>query len=275
MLSVLMHVAWNLIARQQSREASPLWWVLLAHLVIVAPWGVWVMCHSVTWSPHLMALLTVSALANVIYFRSLAAAYNHAPVSLVYPLVRSSPLLIACWGTWLFGHSLDAASWIGMGISVLGLLWLASSAWQHQNRKALPWAALAMLSTSVYSLSDQRATAHVDSFMGLVGYLSVGYAAAWLSMCWDLKIKTGSWIPRKRIGLGAGLVGGFCIGIAYALVIHAMRELTAAEAVSYTNAGIVLAQVLSMILFNDRHDWRQRLSASLLITAGLTVMAVF
>lgn len=274
-LSVLMHVTWNLIARQQPRESSPLWWVLLAHLLIVAPWGFWAMWHSVDWSPSLAGLLTLSALANVAYFRSLAAAYSHAPVSVVYPLVRSSPLLIACWGTWLFDHDLGMGAWLGMGISVLGLLWLAGSAWTGQHRSALPWAALAMVSTSIYSLSDQHATVHVDTFMGLMGYLSVGYAAAWLSMCWQLQTSTGCWYPRQKIGLGAGLVGGLCIGTAYALVIHAMRELTAAEAVSFTNAGIVLANVLSMVLLHDRHDWRRRLAASLVITAGLTVMAVF
>lgn len=38
--SVVMHVTWNLIARHQARDAYPLWWVLLAHLVLLGPWGV-------------------------------------------------------------------------------------------------------------------------------------------------------------------------------------------------------------------------------------------
>jgi len=39
-VSVVMHVTWNLIARHQARDAYPLWWVLLAHLVLLGPWGV-------------------------------------------------------------------------------------------------------------------------------------------------------------------------------------------------------------------------------------------
>ena len=40
-ISVIMHVTWNLIARHQARDAYPLWWVLLAHLVLCGPWGLY------------------------------------------------------------------------------------------------------------------------------------------------------------------------------------------------------------------------------------------
>jgi hypothetical protein len=39
--SVAMHVAWNLMARQQKAATHPLWWVLSAHLVLLAPWGLY------------------------------------------------------------------------------------------------------------------------------------------------------------------------------------------------------------------------------------------
>lgn len=39
--SVAMHVAWNLMARHQPEHAFPLWWVLLAHLLLLGPWGIY------------------------------------------------------------------------------------------------------------------------------------------------------------------------------------------------------------------------------------------
>jgi hypothetical protein len=65
-LSVLMHVTWNLIARHQPHDAEPLWWVLLGHLVLVAPWGLVRFVVEAQWSPHLLALLLTSAAANVL-----------------------------------------------------------------------------------------------------------------------------------------------------------------------------------------------------------------
>ncbi|MFO0298051.1 MAG: EamA family transporter, partial [Pseudomonadota bacterium] len=56
---------------------------------------------------------------------------------------------------------------------------------------------------------------------------------------------------------------------AYALVIHAMRTLPAAEVVAYTNAGIVLATVMSLLVFGERTRWKQRATAAWVICMGL------
>jgi drug/metabolite transporter (DMT)-like permease len=95
--SVLMHVLWNLIARHQPGAAWPLWWALLAHLVLSAPWGFYALWQADVWSTTFMALMAISACANACYFFGLWKAYRYAPVAMVYPLVRSSPILIAHW----------------------------------------------------------------------------------------------------------------------------------------------------------------------------------
>jgi phosphonate utilization associated putative membrane protein len=268
-----MHVTWNLMARHLPRDANPLWWVLLAHGVLLAPWGWWSLFNHAHWDAGLLALLLVPATANTVYFIGLARAYEHAPVALVYPLVRSSPLLIALWGSAFLGQTLPAIAWLGIGISVVGLWVMASSARQGADRQALPWAVLAMLATSVYSLSDKAATQHIPDFMGLVGFISVGYASAWAALTWRMFKHQRLWVPAHRIGWLPMLVGGLCIGLAYALVIHAMRSLTAAEAVSFTNAGIVLATALSMLVFKETQHWRMRAFGVGVIVCGLLVLA--
>jgi phosphonate utilization associated putative membrane protein len=273
-LSVLMHVTWNLIARHQPRGSEPLWWVLLGHLVLIAPWGFYRFVLEVQWSSHLVLLLAASAACNVLYFHGLYRAYQHAPVAFVYPLVRSSPLLIAGWSLLFFGESLGVWAWVGIGISVLGLLAMAWSGRGSDEGRALPWALLAMLATSVYSLTDKAATAHIAGFGGILGYLSVGYLAAWLAMTLRLRRITGRWAPQARPGTVAALVGSLCIGLAYALVIHAMRTMSAAEVVAYTNAGIALATVMSLVVFGERTRWKQRGLAAFVICAGLLVMGL-
>ncbi|WP_027456984.1 EamA family transporter [Dechloromonas agitata] len=270
--SVAMHVAWNLIARRQPGDAFPLWWVLLTHLILLGPIGFPALITSVTWTFSFTLLLITSATANVIYFWGLRKAYEHAPVALVYPLVRSSPLLIALWSVLLTGESLSANAWLGIGISAFGLWLLSWSALRNaHDRKALPWAVVAMLATSVYSLSDKSATGSIPGFAGLIGFISVGYLAAWLSISWELKRKTGRWLPEKRIDVRAMFVGGLCIGTAYALVIQAMRTLPAAEVVTYTNAGIVIASILSVTWFKEQQDWKRRLIGASVVAFGLVV----
>lgn len=273
-LSVLMHVTWNLIARHQLRHSEPLWWVLLGHLILIAPWGLYRFAVEAQWSAHLLLLLLISASANVLYFHGLHRAYQHAPVAYVYPLVRSSPLLIALWSLLFLGETPGALAWTGIGISVLGLLAMARTARGNDEGRALPWTLLAMLSTSAYSLSDKAATAQIAGFGGIVGYLSVGYLAAWSVMSWRLRRTTGRWTPSARPGALPLLAGSLCVGLAYALVIHAMRTLPAAEVVAYTNAGIVLATVMSLMVFHERTRWPQRALAALVICAGLACIGV-
>lgn len=272
--SVVMHVTWNLIARHQSRDAYPLWWVLLAHLVLLGPWGAYALVNEVQWTPALVQWVLISASANVVYFMGLRRAYEHAPVAFVYPLVRSSPVLIALWSTLFLGETLGAFAWSGILVSVVGLVVLARVGASAQDGRALPWALLAMFATSIYSLTDRAATAHIPGFGGLVGFVSIGYFASWLALTIDLRRTTGSWRPRARIGLPVAVVGGLCVGLAYALVIHAMRSMPAAIVVAFTNTGIVLASLISIFVFNERLAWRARAMAAFIICAGLLMMVV-
>jgi phosphonate utilization associated putative membrane protein len=272
--SVIMHVTWNLIARHQARDAYPLWWVLLAHLVLLGPWGLYSLFTEVQWTPTLVKWVVISASANVVYFMGLRRAYEYAPVAFVYPLVRSSPVLIALWSTLFLGETLGVFAWTGLLVSVLGLLVLARVGGNAQDIRALPWALVAMFATSIYSLTDRAATAHIPGFGGLVGFITIGYFASWLALTIDLRRTTGAWRPQVRIGLPVAVVGGLCVGLAYALVIHAMRSMPAAIVVAFTNAGIVLASGASILVFKERAAWKARVSAAVIICAGLLMLSI-
>lgn len=271
-MSVCMHVVWNLMARQQPKARYVLWWVLIGHLVLLAPWGLYSLFQHTAFTPEFMALAATSATANALYFLGLKKAYDHAPVALVYPLVRSSPLLIALWGLWLFDQHLSVAAWLGIGISVLGLALLADTGRGSTNKAALPWAFLAMLCTSVYSLSDKAATVHIESLSGLLGFVSFGYFAAWLALTAEMKISSGRWVPAERPPVWMIAVGGVCVGLAYVLVIAAMRSMPAAVVVAFTNAGIVLATLASIFLFKENEHWKMRVVAASTIVGGLLVL---
>ena len=60
------------------------------------------------------------------------------------------------------------------------------------------------------------------------------------------------------IGTAIGVVGYFSVTLADALVIEAMRTLSAAEVVADTNAYIVLATAMSLVVFRQRTQWQER-----------------
>jgi phosphonate utilization associated putative membrane protein len=270
--SVLMHVAWNLLARHVDARANYLWWGLLAHLLLLGPWALWNLLGNALWNSTLLLAMLVSAAANAVYFIALRRAYHFAPVALVYPLARSSPLLIVLWSWLFFAADLSIAEAAAIGVSVLGLWVLAASSRGGDARHALPWTLVAAFCTSLYSLSDKAAVVYLPGFAEQLGFITVGYAASFIGLSLLQRRHSGKWIPPARPSWPQVLVGGVTIGVAYALVVRAMRELPAAHVVTFTNAGIVLAVLLSIFLFREKTQWRQRLAGAGVLGAGLLLL---
>lgn len=272
-VSVLMHVTWNLFARHEPQKSCLLWWALLVHILIFGPWGLWSLIAQATWNIDFAIIIGFSSVTNALYFFALQQAYSKAPVALVYPLVRSSPLLIALWTTLFFGEVFSLATWVGIILSVIGLFIMGSSAWRNHERSAIPWTIVAMLATSIYSISDKAATKHIHSFGGIVGFITIGYFVSWCLISIKLRRETGLWKPPITPRPIPLVISGLSIGIAYSLVIHAMRFLSAAEVVAYTNTGIVIASLLSMTLYGEHLEWRTRVMGILVICCGLAIIA--
>ena len=270
--AVLMHVAWNLLARASHPGSRFLWWAVLGYLVVLGPWSLYELATQAHWSWYLAGLLVTSALSNGVYFIVLGAAYRRAPVALVYPIARSSPLLIALWSSLLFGEIIPGVGWIGILVSVGGLLVMASSAWHGERRFVLLLAVTAAFATSVYSLSNKFAVASLPTYGTQLGLVSFDLIASFTVLSVEQRLRLGRWLPPARPPILRWLPAGLCIGNAYGLVIYAMQYLSAAYAVAFTNAGIVLAGLLSMFAFGEREHWRTRLGAIVLITCGLVIL---
>ena len=270
--AVLMHVVWNLLARASRPDSRFLWWALLGYLVVVGPWSLHALVTEAHWSLALAGLLATSALSNAVYFLGLGAAYRRAPVALVYPIARSSPLLIALWSSLLFGEVIAVAGWLGILVSVGGLALMAASAKHGDSRRALFFAVAAAFATSVYSLSNKFAVASLPTYASQLGLVSVDLTTSFIALSIEQRIRLGGWRPPAMPPIARWLPAGLCIGNAYGLVIFAMQYLSAAYAVAFTNAGIVLAGLLSIFAFGEREHWGTRLAAMGIITCGLAVL---
>lgn len=274
-LSVIMHVAWNLLARHVSATCNFLWWGLFVHLLLLSPIGFYSLLIHTQWNGTLISIALVTMLANSLYFLSLRQAYSIAPASYVYPLARSSPLLILLWSWLLFDETPSGTALLGIVISIIGLWWLAATGSQDKStRSALPWVFLAALSTSIYSLSDKVAVNLLPTFTELLGFASLGYLASFALLSFVNFKQTGAVIPACRPAWRYLLPGGLFIGTAYALTIQAMLYLPAAYVVAFTNVGIVLASLLSILWLHERKHWKQRLLAVFIIVIGLGVLSL-
>lgn len=271
-LSVLMHVAWNLMTRRAEPDARFLWWALLGYLAVIGPWSVALFVLQAQWSWRLAILLAITCAAEALYFLALGRAYRYAPVPLVYPVARSSPFLIALWTALFFEERFSPLGWAGILVCVAGVVWLGATAWGGEPFKALPWALLAALGTSIYSTSNKLAVPALPGYATQLGYVTVTLLAAWLALSIENRAQTSRFLPAGVPHPVKSVAGGVLIGNAYALVIYAMRFIPAAYAVAFTNAGIVLAGLIAMAYFGERERWPARLAAMATIVTGLALL---
>lgn len=273
-LSVLLHVSWNLLTRHTDKEANFLWWVVGLYVLVFGPFTLPDFYHAATQSPVLYFCAAISGTSNGLYFLALKRAYTHAPASAVYPIVRSSPLLIALVETLFFERSFPLLSWAAILVAAAGLWIIATSANDGATRliRAWPYALFAAFMTVVYSLSDQVAAANMQGINSALGYVCVNYAISWIFISLEQKIHTQQWIPAKIPNIFSLIVGTICVGVAYALVIFSMRWLSAAYAVTLTNAGIVLTVLLGVIWLKEYTGWRQRAVGVALVVLGLLII---
>lgn len=273
-LSVLMHVTWNILARQTNPKSNYLWWGVGGHLVFFGPWSIWRLISDAHWNEILVMAILVGGIANAVYLVALKAAYRRAPVALVYPIARSSPLLIAIWSVIFFGETLSLFGWLGIAISVTGLLWLGSTAHGGEPAKAIPWAVLAAVGTSIYSLTDKLAVVHLPTFGSQLGLVSVCFMFGFIALTVGNMRECKRIIPESRPRIIPLMIGVLFVGIAYALVIHAMLFMPAAYVVTFTNAGLALATLLSIFVFGEKERALTRLMAVLVISFGIVCVGL-
>lgn len=275
-LSVLLHVLWNLLTRRTPGEANFLWWIVGLNVLVFAPFTLPNFMHAAAQVPELYLCAAISGTTNGLYFLALRRAYSLAPASAVYPMVRSSPLLIALVETLFFGYSFSCLSWFAIVLAVSGLWMIATSAHDGVTRlsRAWPYALLAAFMTVIYSLSDKVATSNLQGIGSAMGYVCVNFAISWIFLVLEQKWSAHRWIPIATPPIPALVVGTLGVGTAYALVIYAMRWLPAAYAVTLTNVGIVLTVLLGVIWLKEHEGWQQRIAGSSLVVIGVIVVSM-
>lgn len=273
-LAVLMHVGWNLLAKKVHQEVDLLWWALLGFIVLFGWIGIYALWQYELWTIELVQLVLITTLAITLYFVALRWAYQGAPASLVYPIARSSPLLIAVWMSLFWQSSMGLFAWIGVSLTVIALLALA---WQNRAQatlKSVIFAATAAFFTSIYSISDYfiaQSFTEIELFIGLV---TVAYVSSWLALSLLRYQQHKQIIPKQRPSLSVFLIASSSVGFAYVLTIYAMRDLSAVYVVSMTNMGIVIVFLLSIFWLKEPVNHRNNWIAIAVLMMGLLVLSV-
>lgn len=291
LLSALAHATWNLFGKSVSPSGAFFWYCTLWGSVLTLP-VLLVYQSALAWlTPAIWWMVLLTGYFQALYLSSLAAAYRHGEMSIVYPLARSSPLIILLIGAVFLGtvDRITLAAVIGIflivaGCMVLPMRRLNEFSWSNYLNLATLFALMAAASTAGYSLVDDAATRWIRELPGhglkdwetalLFVVLQAWSALAWLSVMIAFQPEERQLMPvlilKWRITMGAGIL---ILGT-YGLVVWAMAY---ADDVSYVVAfrqiSIPIGVAMSWFFLKETLHGPKVLGVTVILTGlGLVVL---
>ncbi|MBM3678160.1 MAG: hypothetical protein FJW96_09800, partial [Actinobacteria bacterium] len=235
--SAVIHAVWNtmLAGARDSRAATNLA-LLVGTLLLVPP-------AIVTWEidADVVPFAIASGTMQVAYVFLLGVAYDHAPLSSVYPVARgSAPVVVLALSFSLDRHpaAIGAVGAVLVGAGILGLRGL--------GRRGLVYGlAIGVLLGSITTI-DQFGVKHASTF----SYLLLIVAPAAIVTVVQEIVRGRAGVLRAEV-TGRTLVAGVGFMTTYVLILAALRLAPAASVAAVREVSIVIAVVLGALVLRE------------------------
>ncbi len=280
LLSAIGHALWNFHLKRSVDKLTFMTWVLIISGAFV----------TVVWLPRRpgwgviplqgwLCLLS-SSLAHAVYIVSLNRAYDEGDLSIVYPLIRSSPVFLVLWAVLFLGERFTSFGLAGIALVLGGVFVLqlgdgsvrgVLAPLHSLRRRPYQLAILGALFLSVGSAIDKVGVSLIHPFLYAVLFLDI--EAVFFS-CYVLSKRSAKdfylqWLGSRKRLMVAGLVGV----PSYALVLWAMSFSQVSYVIATRQVSVVIGVLLGIWLLGERQG-RIRLMASLLICAGVVMIGL-
>lgn len=285
LLSAGIHVGWNLMTKASSNprifSALKGWPFIIAGGITFFQLG-----YSVI-PPDVMRIVLLSGLVHGIYMFALSSAYEKGDLSLVYPIVRSSPAFVPL-AAWVFlGETLSFRGFLGIVIVVACILALQlrqitaeggtgfNGLWT--NRENL-WAFLTLAAVVAYSLIDKEAMIRLQEAGTLDPALRGPVIFILLAPISSL-VLNGLLVATGTRGFGIVLkhewkhilVASLGMFLSYSLILNVMQTEKVSYIVTLRQSSILIATILGWLILKERHG-RFRFVTSILMIAGFALV---
>jgi len=259
-----LHAGWNwLIA--EARDSHTITAVaLVAAAIVFLPVAV------LTWDVDGAAwpYIAASAAFELAYFALLAAAYQRADLSFVYPIARgAAPVVVLAVSVAFLGAVLAGGEVAGVLAIVAGVL-LVRGVGRAGAGRGLVLALGVAACIAGYTLIDDEGVRHAASlgyFEAVLVLTAVPYAAAvWLSR--------GGEAMRAAVTPRA-VAAGVAMFTAYALALAALEVAEAAPVAALRETSVVIATAAAAIAARERVPPR-RIAGAVVVVAGIAAIAL-
>ena len=287
-ISVFMHAAWNLMSK--TTQPSTAFYLIMNFVGGIIWLPFFVMSAKSFWGlpPLFYCLFAATCVFEVIYMYGLAHGYKHGDISLIYPLVRTLPVLMLAIITLVagIGKPFGPVTMFGMimiacGCFIMPFESFRKISFRNLNGIALLFIGLGAIGTTGYTLCDSQALKLVEpdgniSAVCTLGYLFLMQTGLTLGEVPLVVFDKSEHAAMKNLRgkkMIYPILAGVISSAAYALILIAMQYVTN---VSYIQAFRQLSLpigFLAGVIFLHEKSSATKIVGLLLILTGLIVVA--
>lgn len=252
LLSALMHAGWNFLVKKGDDSQLDTALFSMGCSLIAAVLLPFVPLPDPASYPWLMITLVV----HVAYFLTLAAAYQHADLSLAYPVMRGiAPVLVALFAT-LSGEALNGLQLLGVAFIALGILLPAWMGKPWKNRVGLYFALLNAAIIALYTYLDGVGVRLSGNALSYTLWLFLFNSWGILSiLVWRRSFSEV--FLRARSGWRTALLGAALSMSSYGIVLWAMTQSAIPAVAALREVSVIFAAFLgAWFLKESMGRWR-------------------
>jgi drug/metabolite transporter (DMT)-like permease len=262
-----LHATWNLLIKTSDDRELAAWAQFVAGGVIFLP----VLVVEGLPERDALPFIVASAVVHVLYVHALTTAYHHGDFSLAYPLARGGGALTAALlGVLFLDDNLPGGAWFALVIVAVGL---ASLVQPGAPPAELGYAVLTAIVIGTYTVIDTAGARHTDSGFVYACTL-VPCTALALSAVGIGRGRGTAFVQHVRATWSRALFSGFCLTMAYALVLVAVRHAPVGYVATLRESSVVLGAVLGWLFLHEALG-RRRTISSIVVTVGLVALIAF
>lgn len=281
LLSAAMHALRNFLTKKALDKQAFVWWYEIFGLLFFTPVFLAVVFRQAADLSISVPYILLSGFAHFIYWLFLTKALDKGDLSLVYPIMRSSPALVLLISIVLLKESVSATGAVGIllvaiGVYTISMEKIAFSDFARPFRllftdPAVQFAFFTLFSVAGYSLVDKVA-------VGLMHPVIFAYIYPWISMslftvyvCRTKRkgVLKQEWSVHRRSILLCGILSIF--GYFFILLAFTLERLS--YVVGLRQLSIVFAVILGGQLLREKNKWN-RLVSSVIIFSGAYLIAI-
>ena len=281
LLSAGMHALRNFFNKQALDKQAFIWWYETVGLVFFTPVFLYACVTAANDIPLSIPLIVLSSAVHFCYWLFLSKSLEKGDLSLVYPIMRSSPALVLVFSVTILGEDVSTAGIAGIILVVCGVYTINMTRLTFSDLfqpiramasdRAIQFAFLTLLSVAGYTLVDKIAVSRMNPliFAYLYPWISLGLFTGYIFRGKPRGTLKREWMARKRSILACGFLSIF----GYLLILLAFTFERMSYIAGLRQLSIVFAVLLGGHFLNEENRLI-RIVSSIIIFTGAYFIAV-